>query len=609
MSDAAERFAAALRAAEDRLRAAGLGGRRAFVALIRHLARRLDLPAALWPEGPDAPPEAGLDRIPLSGDIDLFGLAYERFFTDLFKGDRGQYFTPRPLVELMVDLAQVRGSDRVLDPTCGSGSFLVAALCRGADVDGIEVDPDLAALARLNLALHGANPRAVRTDDFFRAEPDAAYDVILANPPFSVVIDAPEALAGSVLAAGRSRIGSDILFLEVAMRWLRPGGRLVTVLPFGVLANASSAPLRSFVDAVAVREAVVSLPEGVFRPFGGTPTRACVVSLRKRPALARPMLAAVIKSPGFDVRRKRYRRTEPDELAALRLHLHGTSSQATLFPAPAFAGARLVSAPVWVPEEAFVDTGMTAPTFAVRDVVRQRPTRRVDPARDTTLVEFTDLDKATGEIIGGRTRRGGGGVELRAGDVLFGRMRPELNNVGRASAPGVGPPDLQGSGEWFVFEADDTPNFIVLALRSSFARAQLPVTAGQTRPRIPRAGRPGPRAARSRRGAAPAPRRRAREGAHRAGPPSSSPGRACRALRAVRARGHHRRGAGGVPGRGGGPGPVSVGACAPARRDKAPGCCPPPSAWVLSSCMAGSARAGWARSGRASTSGRTSRSR
>lgn len=484
MSDAAERFAAALRAAEDRLRASGLGGRRAFVALVRHLAQRLDLPPGLWPDGADAPAEAALGRIPLSGDIDLFGLAYERFFTDLFKGERGQYFTPRPLVELMVDLAQIRGGDRVLDPTCGSGGFLVAALARGADVDGIEVDPELAALARLNLALHGANPRAVRTADFFRSTPDAAYDVILANPPFSLVIDAPEALAASVLAAGRTRIGSDVLFLEAAMRWLRPGGRLVTVLPFGVLANPSSAALRAFVEGVAVREAVVSLPEGVFRPFGGTPTRACVLALRKRPALARPMLAAVVRSPGFDVRRKRFRRTEPDELAALRLHLHGATSQATLFPAPSFAGARLVDPPVWVPEEAFVRSGVESPTFRVGDVVRVRSPRRVAADHDTTVVEFADIDKATGEVVGARTRRGGGGVALNPGDVLFGRMRPELNNVARARAPLVAPVDLQGSGEWFVFEADATPDFVVLALRSSFARAQLPVTAGQTRPRI-----------------------------------------------------------------------------------------------------------------------------
>jgi SAM-dependent methyltransferase len=482
-ADAGERFAAALRAAEDRLRAEGLGGRRAFVALVRHLAGRLGLPPALWPEGPDAPPEARLHLVPLTGDLDLFGLAYERFFTDLFKGDRGQYFTPRPLVELMADLAGIRPGDRVLDPTCGSGGFLVAALARGADVDGIEVDPDLAGLARLNLALHGANPRGVRTEDFFRAEAEPVYDVVLANPPFSLPVDHPDALARSSLAEGRARVGSDVLFVEAALRWLRPGGRLVTVLPHGVLANASLAPLRVLIEERAVREAIVSLPEGVFRPFGGTPTRACVVALRKRPTLVTPMLAAVIRSPGFDVRRKRFKRSEPDELVALRLSLRGERSG--LFPAAPFAGARRVDPPVWVPEEAFVDSGVRADTFRVGDVARVRPLRRVASGVPTSVVEFTDVDKGTGEVTGTRTRDGGDGIVLTPGDVLFGRMRPELNNVTRLPPPPEGfPPDVQGSGEWIALEPLGSADFLLLALRSSFARAQLPVTAGQTRPRI-----------------------------------------------------------------------------------------------------------------------------
>ena len=173
--DPSERFAAELRAAEDRLRAAGLGGRRAFLALVRHLAGRLGLAPELWPDGPDAPAAAHLESLPLSPELDLFGLAYERFFSDLFKGERGQYFTPRPLVELVTDLAGVRPGERVLDPTCGSGGFLVAALARGADVDGVEADPDLVALARLNLALHGANARAVSHADFFALEIGRAH--------------------------------------------------------------------------------------------------------------------------------------------------------------------------------------------------------------------------------------------------------------------------------------------------------------------------------------------------------------------------------------------------------------------------------------------------
>ncbi|MDP2314740.1 MAG: N-6 DNA methylase [Pseudomonadota bacterium] len=478
--DPSERFAGELRAAEDRLRAAGLGGRRAFVALARHLAARLGLAPELWPDGPDAPPSAQLERLPLSPELDLFGLAYERFFSDLWKGERGQFFTPRPLVELVADLAQLRPGDRVLDPTCGSGGFLVAALARGADPDGIEVDPDLVALARLNVALHGGNPRAVVAADFFAAPDDGdRWDAILANPPFSVEVSDPQVLRRYALADGRARVGSDILFVEAALARLKPGGRLVTVLPYTVLSGAPFAGARAWIDAVAVREAVVSLPEGMFRPFGGTPTRACVVALRKRPAEVRPMLAAVIENPGYDTRRQTFRRTEPDELVGLRMHLRGA----------AYARASRVPDAGWIPEEALATTAIApgVPVFSLgdrADLVKGRTP--FDPGAPVTVVDFADVDKGTGEVVDARVEPAGAcdGVPFQEGDLLFGRMRPELNNVVLATRPRAGLPEqMAGSGEWVRLRPRGQAAFTLLALRSRFARDQLVVTGGQTRPR------------------------------------------------------------------------------------------------------------------------------
>ena len=73
-------------------------------------------------------------------------------------------------------------------------------------------------------------------------------------------------------------------FLTSCPGRLRPGGRLAAILPYSVLANPRHAELRDWLSARFVREAVVSLPEGVFKPFGGTASRACVVVLTKRPA-------------------------------------------------------------------------------------------------------------------------------------------------------------------------------------------------------------------------------------------------------------------------------------------------------------------------------------
>ncbi len=474
--DASERFAAELRAAEERLRACGLGGRRAFVALVRHLARRLDVPESLWPEGPDAPAAARLERLPLSPDLDLFGLAYERFFADLFRARRGQYFTPRPLVELVADLAGIRRDDRVLDPTCGSGGFLLAAHDRGADVDGIEVDPDLAALARLNLALHGANPRAVTTADFFAMTPEPTYDVILANPPFSVEIVDPEVLARHGLPG--KRVGSDVLFLRTALGWLRPSGRLATLVPYSVLTSPALAPLRRELDAVAVREAVVSLQECVFAPFGGTFTRAAILVLRKRPARVVDTLCAVVTHPGYQTNRRRFVRASPDELVALRLFLRGAS----------YGKAVRVQGASWVPEEAFAAARADVPVFRVGDRAEVRVKRgKLAPEEPCAVISLADVDARTGEIIAAVAKNpadADGFVPGERGDVLYGRMRPELNKVAIAESPDDDLPDtLAVSPEFLPLVAKAEPEFLLLALRSVFAREGLPVTAGQTRPR------------------------------------------------------------------------------------------------------------------------------
>lgn len=473
----AERFAAELCAAEQRLRACGLGGRRAFVALVRHLSRRLELPVALWPEGEDAPQAAQLERIELSPELDLFGLAYERFFADLFRARRGQYFTPRPVVELVADLAGVGASDHVLDPTCGSGGFLLAALRRGAVATGVEVDPDLASLARLNLALHGGKGGTVSTADFFALPAQPTYDIILANPPFSVDIRDQALLALHGLRV--PRVGSDVLFLRCALGWLKPGGRLASLVPYSVLTNPNLASLRADLDRLTVREAVVSLPEGVFAPFGGTFTRAAIVVLRKRPAASEVHpLSAVITHPGYEIHRQRYVRSQPDEIEGLREYLRGSP----------FRMAVRVPGAFWVPEEAFPPERADVPTFRLGDRVRVRSKRtRLGPGGRCSIVSLADVDPRTGETFAAEARAvadAEGFVRAEPGDILYGRMRPELNKITLAELPDAALPDvLAVSPEFVPLIAESEPNFLLLALRSVFAKEGLPVTAGQTRPR------------------------------------------------------------------------------------------------------------------------------
>ena len=484
VATSSEMFAASLRSAEDRLRASGLSGRRAYAALCRNLAMRLNIPDHLWLEGPDAPDEARLERIPLTAELDLFGLAYERFFPEVFKAERGQYFTPRPLVELMADLARIRPGERVLDPTCGSGTFMVVAHSRGADVDGIEVDPELVALCRLNLALHGGNPRAVRQADLFREPVDDQWDVVLANPPFSVRIDHPDALRHFSLAQGRAHVASDTLFLQAAHDRLRAGGRLAVVLPRSILANDGYRWLRQWLQARFARRAIVSLPEGVFRPFGGTTARAAILVLEKLPAASSSFVIGSIERPGYDPSRKAFRKTEQDDVATLRIGWQ----QNNLPTAPPDVST-------WVPEDLLAQSSIPehVPVLALGEVapLAKQQSFRPDQTGSTpyTEVDLADVDKQTGEISHARVRTAhdfkGSKTPFVEGDLLFARIRPSLNNVVIAQRPHPDlPKEMCGSSEWVRLQPERQRYFALVAARSQFIRDQLKSTAGQTRPRI-----------------------------------------------------------------------------------------------------------------------------
>ena len=467
-----------LRTAEQSLRAAGMTGRRAYAAVCRSLSGALDLPPDIWLDGPDIPDSVSLPPPPVTGDVDLFGLAYERFFPEVFKAERGQFFTPAPLARLVVALTDVQPHHHVLDPTCGAGTFLVLAAEAGATVSGIEVDPELAALCQLNLALHQLSPGAVRCTDLFAA-PVEPVDIILANPPFSVPITDPRVLSRYTLASGRARVQSDVLFLEAAHQRLHPGGRLGVVLPWSLLTNPRFTDLRTWLDHHFVRRAVVGLPEGVFRPFGGAAGRAAVVVLEKRPAESRPYIATMVTELGYNPRLTRLVATKPDGLADLAAAAQAGTAPLVLPDAP------------WSPVAARTQTGI-APDRPTRPLGELAPVDRQTLSPSTTglltEIDLADVDKNTGEVTSARVRTRadirGQKSRLTPGDLVVARMRPKLNNVALVRPPRPDLPErLFGSSEWVRMRPEAHPHFVLTAARSEFVRAQLADTGGQTRPR------------------------------------------------------------------------------------------------------------------------------
>lgn len=266
-------------------------------------------------------------------DLDVKGVAFEQFMDGFFKGDFGQYFTPRPIIEFAVKMMKPEHDWDVLDPACGSGGFLLHALdymrsqaSEYYDKDtvdyfnywhdfaskhlyGIEINDEIARVAKMNMIVHDDGHTNVisfdaldsidKMHDHNRGFEAGKFDLILTNPPFGSTITKAEKpyLANYELgktkdAKGkykdRPRQSSEILFIERIWEFLKPGtGKAAIVLPDGVLTNSSAQYVRDFILEKFQLLAVVSLPQCAFAHFGAG-VKTSIIFVRKRKADEKP---------------------------------------------------------------------------------------------------------------------------------------------------------------------------------------------------------------------------------------------------------------------------------------------------------------------------------
>lgn len=266
---------------------ARLGGGRA-PSTIRELTSALAAARAVWPWLEAKPPSdlpADVTRRALEVLADALADAagldalFEVLTPRVGKGDKGQFFTPRAVVGFVLRALDLRAGERLVDPACGSGAFLSAALDLAAvGPAGFDVDARAVRVARLLFASRGADPGVVaRRDALAPRLPGRGFDVVATNPPFAGVVDAP----GFAVSELVRRPERDALFTERSLEMLRPGGRLGIVLPYNKVAAAAWAPFRRWLCGRARVFAVVSLPYATFLPHTGQRV-VCLFAKRRR---------------------------------------------------------------------------------------------------------------------------------------------------------------------------------------------------------------------------------------------------------------------------------------------------------------------------------------
>ncbi len=235
-----------------------------------------------------------LDDIPL-GERDTKGDLYEYMLSKIATaGQNGQFRTPRHIIQLIVEMMAPGPQDEICDPACGTAGFLVAsaeyvnrthreALLAPAQrkhfnesmFHGFDFDSTMLRIGSMNMLLHEVeNPDIRYRDSLAQSAAGEAerYSLILANPPFAGSLDY-EVTAKDLQAVVKTK-KTELLFLALFLRLLKPGGRGAVIVPDGVLFGSSKAhkDLRRLLVEDHKLDAVVKLPGGVFKPYAGVST-------------------------------------------------------------------------------------------------------------------------------------------------------------------------------------------------------------------------------------------------------------------------------------------------------------------------------------------------
>lgn len=272
-------------------------------------------------------------------DLDAKGRAFETFMDSFFRGNFGQYFTPRPIVKFTVDVLPIKNDSKVLDTSCGSGGFLLYALNKvrneatklypnyktdtkqyerwkkywhdfaEKNLFGIEINEQISRAAKMNMIIHDDGHTNVITEDGLISQEEIerktknfgfkynSFDFIITNPPFGSVVRSSEKSYLKTFDYGkkdtdwldnkrknnieyRANQSTEILFIEQCHRFLKEGAYLAIVVPDGILTNSSLQYVRDGIEDKFRIVAVVSMPQTAFSATGAG-VKSSVLFLKK----------------------------------------------------------------------------------------------------------------------------------------------------------------------------------------------------------------------------------------------------------------------------------------------------------------------------------------
>ncbi len=242
----------------------------------------------------------------IGSNIDVIGTAFESMVNPEFKGELGQYFTPRQVVKACVEMLNPKLDEKVFDLACGSGGFLTSSLeyvykdiesnweninevsdlkkeYAQEKIFGFDYDERLVKVCKAYMLIWGDGKSNIYCQDSIdstlwdRSTKQAieAVDIIFTNPPFSGDLKKPEVLSQFDLAYKgdptsnkiQNKATKPVLMLEQCYKLLKPGGRMCIVIPQGILNNLNDDYIRDYIKQKFKILAIVGLEPNTFKPF------------------------------------------------------------------------------------------------------------------------------------------------------------------------------------------------------------------------------------------------------------------------------------------------------------------------------------------------------
>lgn len=305
----------------------------------------------------------------IEAERDIIADAFETFIGHALKGGQGQFFTPRNVVKMMVDILDPDDEDLIIDPACGSGGFLIEALrhvWRKLDAEGekyhwnksnlqeekmevalnkirgIDKDYFLSKVAKAYMAIIGDGKSGIFCEDSLERPENwqdktrlkidmGKFSILLTNPPFGskIPVRGEDKLKQFDLGHKwkqdkktgnwekgklKDKEAPQILFIERCLQLLKDGGRMAIVLPDGIYGNNQLGYIRQFIMKQARIVAVIDVPIETFQPNTGTKTSILILQKTKNIPEDYPVFMAIAETCGHD---RRGNVKEEDDIAQI----------------------------------------------------------------------------------------------------------------------------------------------------------------------------------------------------------------------------------------------------------------------------------------------------